>query len=167
MEKFSDTKPNYSLPVVGRLMSGEVVLDRPNSHNQLEQPLLEKSLSFVNSFNRDFMVEEVYLGEQVGYSTCVETGEEDEIVYAYRPHRHGPTRFVLNRDAVPTEQVTVILKRGDKPDEMILISAWAGAKAEPEPWDREAGANSDDFWRNHALIWGSVEIDAARDITRE
>lgn len=166
MTETAFNSPNYDVrPVLGRLMSGEEVIDRPNSHLHVEHELLERALGMINSFGRDFMVEEVFMGEQVGYSHCVETTEEDRIVYAFRPNRSGPTRFVRDRDVEPTESVTVILKRTEDPATMVLISAWAGNPAPPEPWDRNATDNSQEFWSNHALVWGTQEIDAIRLIS--
>lgn len=153
--------------VLGRLMSGEIVVDRPNSHAHIGEMALETALGYVNSFGRDFLVEEVYMGEPVGFSVCVETDESDEIVYAYRPNRSGPTRFVMNREPVQTEEVTIILKRTEDIGRMVLISAWAGGKAEPEPWDRNATEASQDFWKNHALIWGSESVDGNKLIYPE
>jgi hypothetical protein len=153
--------------VLGRLMSGEIVVDRPNSHAHIDGKYLEMALSYINSFGRDFMVEEVYIGEPVGFSTCVETSDEDEIVYAYRPNRNGPTRFVVGRDPVLAEEITVILKRTEQPETMVLISAWAGSKAEPEVWDKNATPASEDFWKNHALVWGSEPVDSNRLIYKE
>lgn len=153
--------------VLGRLMSGEIVVDRPNSHAHIGGVALETALSYVHSRGRDFLVEEVYMGEPIGFSTCVETDETDEIVYAYRPKRTGPTRFVMNREPVSTEEVTVILKRTEEIGRMVLISAWAGGKAEPEPWDRNATKASQTFWKGHALIWGSEPICGDKLIYRE
>ena len=153
--------------VMGRLMSGEIVIDRHNSHVHLSGEILERALSYVHSRSRDFLVDEVYMGEPVGLSTCVETDDSDEIIYAYRPNRAGPTRFVVGRDPVPTEEITVILKRAQDVGRMILISAWAGSKAEPEPWDRHATEASQDFWRCHALVWGSEPICEDKLIYRE
>lgn len=166
MTEISFNSPNYDVrPILGRLMSGEEVVDRPNSHLHMEHQLLERALGMINSAGRDFMVEEVFMGEQVGYSHCVETNEDDQIIYAYRPHRFGPTRFVINRKTEPTESVTVILKRTEDPATMVLISAWAGNPAPPEPWDKNAADNSQAFWSNHALVWGTQEIDALRPIS--
>lgn len=153
-------------PVLGRLASGEVVVDRHQSHLHADETLLAGALSRIDSRGRDFLAEQVDLGEQVGFTSCVATTEADEVVYAFRPHRAGPTRFVLNRQPEPTESVSVILKRDEEPNKMVLISAWAGGLSEPEPWDMHATPASAKFWKSHALVWGSEPIDGSKPITR-
>lgn len=56
------------------------------------------------------MVASVDFKEEIGTSSCVETHEGDEIIYAQRVGRAGLTRFVKNRDnsaIAPTTHVTV------------------------------------------------------------
>ena len=57
--------------------------------------------------------------------------------------------------ACQTSRVTCVLKAGDVGDEYVLITAFIGAPAVPEPWDRNATAKSREFWDSHALVWGS------------
>jgi hypothetical protein len=122
----------------------------------------------IDSRGERFVKREVYMGEQVGYSDCVKTNANDQIVYASRPGRPGPTRFVMGREPEPTDTVSAVLLRDDSDDQtMILISAWTGNLAEPEPWDRNATPASANFWANHALVWGSQEIDGTKPVTKE
>jgi len=154
-------------PILGRLMSGEEVVDRFDSHSHTDPGILERALSMIDSRGERFIKREVFMGEPTGYSECVETADGDEIVYAYRAGRYGPTRFVKNRQPEPTETVSVILLRDDNDDKkMVLITSWAGEMAEPEPWDRNATPESTNFWSNHALVWGSQEIDGNKPIIR-
>jgi hypothetical protein len=53
---------------------------------------------------------------------------------------------------------------------MILVSAWAGGKSQPEPWDKNLKTKAEkdrstEFWSGHALIWGCSEINGSRPIT--
>ena len=66
-------------------------------------------------------------------------------------------REVIHRSPEPTQKVTVILKAGDAGD-YVLITAFIGASAEPEPWDRNATPQSVAFWNSHALVWGSEPV---------
>lgn len=168
MNEALSNKPNIDpRPILGKLMSGEIVVPRSDVQVDLEPALLEKALSYINGRGRNFIEDEVYMGEHIGFSACVETNDEDEIIYAYRPDKPGPTRFVMNREAVPTENVTIILKYLERERTMMLMAAYAGDKAEPEIWDKHASENSQDFWGSHALIWGSVPIDGSKPITGE
>jgi len=145
-----------------RLKSGEEVVDRFRSHlHSTVAPLLPDALARVEGRERQFLVEEVDFGRIVGQSTCVATGPGDEIVFAQRPGRWGLTRFIKNRQPEPTTSVVVILKtaagKGHE-GKYVLVTAFLGRKAEPEPWDPRATAASRDFWGSHALIWGSEPI---------
>jgi hypothetical protein len=147
-------------PILGRLASGEEVVDRYRSH--LHRPvlaLLPEALSRVESGRRGFILAEVNFGLVIGVTTCVATRAGDEVVYAKRPKRAGLSRFVKNREAEPCSSVVVILKAADEfPAAYVLVTAFIGQKPEPEPWDRNATANSRAFWKSHALVWGSEAV---------
>ena len=141
-----------------RLKSGEWVKNRQRSHLHAGVvPLLENAFSQISSHGRDFLIETIDYGRIVGETTCVRTGDCDEIVFAQRPNRAGLTRFVTNRQPVPTSMVTAVLKRGDFRS-YILITSWFGNQAEPEPWDKNATERSVHFWSQHALVWDSEEV---------
>jgi hypothetical protein len=141
------------------LESGEKVLDRPNSHLPQDlQHLLPGVLLMVRSGGRAFIEEEVDLGSVVGEKICVSTSATDEIVWAKRPNRFGPTRFVKGRQPELTSRVTVVLKKTDRDDEFVLITAFFGDISQPEPWDRHASEKSIEFWKTHALVWGSTPV---------
>ncbi len=145
--------------VLGSLASGELVYDRHNSHVHGDvMKLLPIAFAKINAQGRQFLTEEVDLGRHVGETVCVPTGSGDEIIYAKRPRRDGHSRFVKNRDPEPCNAVTVILKRDDFEACYVLITAFVGHRPEPEPWDRNATANSRAFWDSHALLWGSENI---------
>ena len=146
--------------------NGYAVFDRFNTHvKDSVRPILERALAQVDTKDLDFVVEEVDMGEIVGESTCVETTHADlpHIVYAKRPKRFGYTRFVKNRKPETSQYVVVILKKKETPQSddpvYVLITAFIGRKAQPEPWDRAATSQSREFWDTHALVWGSEPVD--------
>jgi len=136
-----------------RLASGELVIDRPRSHLLPEVvPLLPEALAQVDAGGREFVEAEVDLGRVIGESICVATTDADRIVWVRRPGRAGPTRCVVGRAPEPCSTVTAILRRGDRGEEYVLITAYVGRIAGPEPWDRHATDASRAFWARHALI---------------
>lgn len=152
-----------SAPVLGFLSSGEKVFDRPNSHihDDIDIATLTEALGNIDATGKDFIVESVDLGRTIGKTQCIETSENDEIVYAQREGRFGLTRFVKNREKKDTSIVTMILKK--TPEGFVAITAFAGPKAEREPWDRNLvdpneKAESESFWQNHALVWDGKNI---------
>jgi hypothetical protein len=141
------------------LKTGENVVDRYQSHlhNDVLQ-ILPGALSKVESNGRKFIVEEIQMGRIIGETICVATKPGDQIVYAKRPKRFGLTRFVKNQKPELSSSVVTILKKAEEGDFFILITAFIGNIAEPEPWDRNATEKSRDFWETHALVWGYEEI---------
>jgi hypothetical protein len=122
---------------------------------------LPAALARIKSGGRQFLVEEVDFGRPIGETICIATRPGDEIVYAQRPNRQGLTRFVKNRQPEPCNSVVVILKTADTVEDAgkyVLVTAFVGRLAEPEPWDRNATEKSVEFWSSHALIWGYEEV---------
>jgi len=135
---------------------GWEVVDRHRSHlHGGVLDLLPHALSQIDTRGRGFLVETIDFGRVIGGQTSVPTSVGDEVVWAQRPGRVGLTRFVKNRSALPTTNLTVILKRGDR--EYVVITVWVGGQSEPEPWDRNATVRSRVFWATHALVWGAEE----------
>jgi hypothetical protein len=119
--------------ILGSLASNELVIDRYKSHSHLKAEILEEALLRIDSLDRDYLVEEVDCRVSTGYQKCITTTPGDEIVYAYREGRQGPTRFVINRQPEPTTLATIILARDEiKPGVMVLITAWSGQMSEPD-----------------------------------
>ncbi len=168
-------------PIIGRLASGEVVVDRPNSHNHLIEDIsrgaaaiiLASSLASVNASERDFIrpVVKPPVGRNRLRTRCVETSELDDIVFAYRLGRSGQSRIVLDRQPERTNYISMTLSRSKQSaSRMILIAATPGI-AEPEPWDRHLTNRSrlaarrvasERFWLRHALILDPMAIDFSR-----
>ena len=145
--------------MVWRLDSGEEVTNRPNTHLAEDvRKVLPEALARVRSEGRKFIEEEVEFGHVVGNTICVTTTDKDQIVWAQRPGRRGQSRFVVGRKPEPTTKLMVVLKWAADLDRYLLITAFFGAKAEPEPWDRHATSSSKAFWDTHALVWGSTPV---------
>ena len=160
------------MKLLGVLRSGEVVYDRPRSHLHGEvASLLPEALAEIDSLGRKFFIHEYDFGRIVGESVCVPTTDADNIVWAKRPNRFGHSRFVKNRLPEPCSVVTVILKRDDREDYYVLITAFVGYRAEPEPWDRNLRTEADqrrarEFWSSHALVWGCEPVIPGTETTR-
>lgn len=141
---------------LGTLMSGEMVFDRPRSHLHTNDALdkhLPLALAKIDARGQEFFCETVDFGTEIGFANCVEVTIEDEIVYAQRLGRRGPSRFVKNRVPLATSKLTVILKKIETG--YITVTAFLGPKNEPEPWDPFATENSAKFWETHAVVWGT------------
>jgi len=142
--------------LLGTLKSGEMVYDRPRSHlhtNDALEKHLPLALAQIDSKGQEFFCETIDFGTEIGFSNFVEVTPEDEIVYAQRLGRRGPSRFVKNRVPLATSKLTVILKKIETG--YIAVTAFLGPKNEPEPWDPFATEHSAKFWETHAVVWGT------------
>lgn len=147
------------MEVLGSLSSGETVYDRPRSHLHAGVcELLPEALATVDAGGEGFLVVECDFGRVIGQTSRVATHPGDTIVYAQRVGRRGLSRFVKNRHPEPCQRVTVVLKRDERDAYYVLLSAWIGTRAEPEPWDANATERSVDFWNSQALVWGSEDV---------
>jgi|GEM_PF-2081513 len=151
-----------------RLASHEIVVDREPSHvKPCDFEVVLRALACVKSNGRQFIEEEVQFPGEIGLTACVETGEDDNIVFAQRNNRRGLTRFVRGRSPIRSKSVTVVLKR-ESGEKYVLITGFVGCKPEPEPWDSRAfeskpnpaaaSAQSRAFWAGHALVWDGRDI---------
>lgn len=161
-EKFLQQESKQeAMQVFGFLGSGERVIVRPTSHIH-DNPELEKylvlALSKITSNNQNVIGGEVDFGETIGVSRCVPTTQGDEIIFAMRPKRKGYTRFVKNRQPEPTNKLTIILTKDKQTNDYLVLTTYIGAKAEPEPWDFRATDKALDFWKSHALVYGTEPI---------
>lgn len=150
------------------LGSGQIVVDRYNSHlHESVTALLPEALAKVILKDTQFAVEQVNFDRIVGETTCVETHESDQIVFAQRPKRFGLSRFVKNRKPETCKSVVVILKKAEDGDYYVLITAFIGVRPEPEPWDRNATPQSAGFWATHALVWGTEPVVPGTETNRK
>jgi hypothetical protein len=106
---------------------------------------------FEEKIERDFDLHSI-----IGKTTCVPTDKNDEIFYAIREDRLGHSRFVLNRQPLDTNFITVILLR--VPTHYLIITSYLGTLSKPEPWDVIASQDAFDFWNNHAIVFGEEDI---------
>lgn len=146
---------------LGKLKSGESVFDRDDYshlHTGVHE-LLPEVFEQITAGGKKFIVTTVDLGRVVGQSTRVLTDENDEIVFVQRVGRKGLTRFVKNRVAENSSQVTIVLKRDLSLPKYTLLTAWIGSQSELEPWDPKADYDkSAEFWSRNALIYGSEKV---------
>ncbi len=90
-------------------------------------------------------------GKVIGKTSCVETTDEDEVVYAKRKQRDSFSRFVKNRQLEDTTLVSAVFFK--KEYGYLLWSAWCGALVQTSPDSEGRMKTSEGFWRNHALVY--------------
>lgn len=149
-----------------RLASGELVVDKENSHiHEMLDGLFDEAIVRINSGGRNKISEEIDFGRDIGKCALVETNDEDEVFYALRPRRSCLARFVKNRKADSCSTLTIILEKGveNKFQEVyyVVVTAYVGHVSYPFPWDKKYfnSPEKDDekkkaveFWKNKALI---------------
>jgi len=104
------------------------------------------------------------MGRVLGYSTVVETGDKDTILYAQLLHDDVYTRFTKNGKHAATQHLTVLLRRDDN-GEYELYDTWIGHIAPPRPGSKNETAESKSFWENHAVVFDGQPLQQ-RTITK-
>lgn len=139
-----------------------IISSRHMKQHEEVLPLLPEVLSMIVTNDDPFIRVEVDLGRIAGNTSCVETAETDDILFARRVGRRTITRFVRNRQPVPTRHVTVLMLNIGQ-GVYRLVTGWIGRLAEKEPTDPTISseaerARAEAFWSNHALVWGTQEV---------
>ena len=149
------------------LNGSQVFTDINNTNIQLhliEYPnLLElvEVLVKCSIFDGENVAIEHDMGGVVGKTSCVNTTDEDEIIYAKRLYRDSYSRFVNNRRPEDTQFVTAIFQQKDYGYR--LWSAWCGRLVPSSP-DSEGRMNtSKGFWANHALVYDPKIIESGSE----
>lgn len=149
---------------VGKTSNGfDVFFDTEKSHaitHFAHHPKLleavEKVIPSVEA-NEDTIRMDFELEEEVGTTDLVRTVETDEIVYAKRPLRTQYSRFVKNKDPMPTKWITIDLRKVND-TEYSLYTAFIGKLTPSFPGGDYLPDQSREFWSQHALVWGSQEV---------
>ncbi len=101
--------------------------------------------------NKDNEGIEYDMGEVVGKTSCVDTTDKDEIVYAKRLQRDSYSRFVKGRELEDTQFVSAVFFKKDYG--YLLWSAWCGRIVPTSPDSEGRMKTSQGFWANHALVY--------------
>lgn len=120
--------------------------------------LNEEALGMIEIGDRGFVRDVISFDRTIGVDHLVETKDGDEIARMSRNGNEYETRFVMNKEAEPTDKATVIIAKGGPEDgdlegKYILVTLFEGDPGMPEPYGRNEG-NPDciSFWENHALV---------------
>ena len=100
---------------------------------------------------------EYVVDHPIGRSELIETNDADVIFYARETKTSGFTRFVKNRQSLPTGCITVSLTR-DGDDEYEITNIWIGETYPVTPDHEDATAESATFWANHAVVYNGQSI---------
>ena len=157
---------------LGRTKDGYKVYDRENTHIHFEgmknQEIIRQGLSFMYANGSTFKKKVVRFKRNIGFSLCVSIEEKDEVIMMYRKGREGKTPIVLNKQPIPCNSLTLIIKKNpETTDSYILITAYVGEESTKEPWDKgirseEERAECEKFWATHALGYNPDLIDWER-----
>jgi hypothetical protein len=138
-------------------MDGSIVIDdcRSHVHDDVRKHL-PKVIKQISCDGRAYFYEKIQLPNIIGMSACVPITWEDEIVYAKRVGREKYSKFVKNKNLVPTQYVSIFLMK--KQEVYIIRSCYYGEfVADTDFYDFDDDRQS--FWNDHALVFGSEPID--------
>lgn len=128
--------------------------------NEEALKLAEHAVATIEVNDQEFIKSVVTFNTTVGVENCVETTDSDTIVMAHRHCRNNQTRFVLNRTGVPTDKMTILIKR--KKNRYMLVGAYFGNSTpkeltDPTLTDDELQVSSE-YWNSHALVFNPAII---------
>ena len=149
-----------------------VHLNEKSSHAQthlIQHPLLldavKKAIPTIEG-DDDIIRIQVNAGEIIGTTDLVETSPDDEIVYAKRVARDIYSRFVKNKQPIPTSTITIdIRKETSSAPSYYLYTTFIGGVTPSFPGGEFLPQQSVEFWSTHALVWGTQEIIAGTETT--
>ena len=148
--------------LMGMTADGIAVRDRRHSHVHYEDGLtdekIRKAISLISMTCPAGKTQDttVRFDEMVGCSSCIALTDElrKRVQWIQRPGRDGLTPVLPGVPSVPVNTLTLVLLRTGEED-AVLLTAYAGEKASPEPWspwltdaERESARA---FWSTHAL----------------
>lgn len=137
---------------------GFVITDQIGSHVHGDlKNRLQMVAKRITCADREYFSEVIKFPTNIGKNNCVSVTWKDEILYAKRVGRKGFSKFVLNRTPVPTDSISIFLKR--KQDIYLIKSCFYGDVN--SYWIDEdvfSDSTSTSFWENHAIVYGSEPI---------
>lgn len=163
----NNTTAVTTLKTLGCTANGMPIYDATAIGGHSHRPDLDTEAIEKVSFDGGFSRITVDLERIIGVDHCIETTEEDTIVYLRRSNRNGKSRMVLNRTAMETSKVSLILitagkEDGEFADKSVLWTLFEGEFAPKEPFDNfrsdEERKESEEFWANHALVPTDEEL---------
>lgn len=141
---------------------GCLVVDSLQSH--VHDGIRSRLPSIINRIaclGRDYVSEQICFSAVIGKSACVPITWEDDIVYAKRLGRDRYTKFVKNIEPIPTQYVSIFLKK--KQSVYLIKSCYYGNYRTDDELNNGEFSFSErfEFWNTHALVFGSEPIDSS------
>ena len=135
------------------------ILETPNLLELVKETLVETEIE-----DEEQVVFEKDLGRIIGSTSLVETDENDEIVYAKRKNRNEYSRFVKNRELIPTSYIVIVLRKID--DGYNLWTAMCGRLLPSVAYDPKDKKDSNGFNRTHALVYDEklIQLDTLTNV---
>ncbi len=126
---------------------------------EIQEKLFTLIPDFVLDITQDNLVVEIKLEDNTGKQLCVEVNEKDKIIYAKPWGKNKYWKFVLVREPVRSNILSVRFKQNG--GFFIIVSAHFGPKTPAFPWDKNGDfEESKKFWDHHALVLdGTLKIE--------
>jgi len=137
------------------------VYERLDSHLNIDVQTIVRDVLKTKGLYESFVKIHRTYNEVIGNTYCVRITKKDRLSFQARPGRKGFSHIVDNREPEPCKSVVITLKQIQYG--YIILTAYIGEPAPPEPWDRdelekdergyrEALNESLDFWSFHAFV---------------
>lgn len=142
---------------------GERTLQHMQAHSDVSMEHIREAIRKNDTYTGPFELWPINLGRVIGKDGCIQVKEDDpDVQHLYRKGRNGTTPVVFDRPAPDTSVMTIGICLDDD-GKHTMFTAFYGPSAPKEPWDPslsdEGRAESEAFWRTHALVVSRDEID--------
>lgn len=156
------------MEILGTSKNKKIIVNRSDSHiNNDIKPLIKKALAKMLIDSKVFQEITVRFNRNIGYTNVVELKKSDKIFYAKRIGREGYSRFVSKAQPKKSPFFTIILlKSKTDANEYILITAYIGERAGPEPYDKNCLEKDKQYWMKLAFVPKLVDYDKRTVTTR-
>ncbi len=144
---------------LGVLKSGEQVYNRDSTHvDKVIKDLVLDVLPSIESNDEVHFEKSITFPSNIGICRVVNTTSNDQIYYAVRKNRKGYSRIVKGKEGEQSNVLSLALLKSSE-TKYILITAYIGDRAGPEPYDKYCMPSDKEYWLNHAFVEELVEID--------
>lgn len=146
---------------LGVLKSGEQVYNRDSTHvDKVIKDLVLGVLPSIESNDEVHFEKSITFPNNIGICRVVRATFNDQIYYAVRKNRKGYSRIVKGKEGEQSNILFLVLhKYPEDGTKYVLITAYIGDRAGPEPYDKYCMPSDKEYWLNNAFVEELVEID--------
>lgn len=140
-------------------------LEHMEAHPDVNIAHIREAIGNISIGEKPFLMNSIDMGRTIGKDNCVEISPDTKVENLYRKGRDGMTPIAMDKEPSDTNLLTVGMALDDD-GKLTMFTSFYGQLAPKEPWDErlspEEKAESEQFWKTHALVVPDEAIDWER-----